>query len=441
MQTLLFNLIIKSSGCMIKKFFLRLKESVWVIPAIYCLIALILTIVIIWIDYGRLDVVAKLVPDILYTNAELGRDILGVIAGALLTMTTITFSTIMIVLTTYSSQFSPRTLQNFLTDKRTLTVLGVFMGGFLYSIISLLFIHVEHPTDEILSATFSVALSLICLGFFAFFIQHVATFIQVSNLIISITEEAKENLEKFHEKVEKTSYIKDHKDVDIPSEYQHVTDLKSPGYGYLQIIDYQNLYELSTKHDLVVLITEEIGTFVVETTVIASVYQKADKTLPNDILDAFTIGSERNISEDVQYTIQKLEEIALRAMSSGINDPHTAVDCIQHLGKVLMLITKYHKEDLVYQEENLPRVITKQRQLKDIFYQSFYQVIHCMDDDVSVLFVIMDTLYLIGKEGDERIKILIKELYDYLKANFAFSQLKPLDRYYFEEKEKKLLQL
>ncbi|WP_194840938.1 DUF2254 domain-containing protein [Filobacillus milosensis] len=426
---------------MIKKFILKFKESVWVIPVAICLFATLLTILVILIDYGYLEEIHDWIPEVLFTNAELGKDILGVIAGALLTMTTITFSTIMIVLTTYSSQFSPRTLQNFITDKRTLTVLGVFMGGFLYSIISLLFLHIEHPSEDILSAAFSVALSLICLGFFAFFIQHVATFIQVSNLITSITEEANRNLYKFHKKVEESDYIVEDEEVQIPSDYEYVSKLVSPSYGYLQIIDYEILLDLAREHDFIVGVTNEIGAFVVETSVIAKVYKKEEKELPKDIQEAFTIGNERNASEDVQYTIQKLEEIALRAISSGINDPHTAIDCIQHLGKILLLISKYHKEHLVYKDINLPRVITKQRQLRDIFYQSFYQVIDCMDEDVSILFVTMDTLILIGEESDEIVRSIIRELYLYLKANFDISQLKPLDCRYFDEKEQRLMQI
>lgn len=426
---------------LIKKLYLKFKESVWVIPVMCCLLALLLTVGIIYIDYGYYDRLGRYIPEFFYTNADLGKDILGVIAGALLTMTTITFSTIMIVLTTYSSQFSPRTLQNFLTDKRTLTVLGVFMGGFMYSIISLLFLHVEHPEEQILAATFSVVLSIVCLGFFAFFIQHVATFIQVSNLITSLTEEAKHNLEEFHKKVETSDYIKETSQPQIPNLYQYTSTMYSPSYGYLQIIDYENLFELAQKHDLVVQIKKEIGSFVVERNILAVVYQKEDKELPKDLLEVFTIGSERNSSEDVQFTIQKLEEIALRAMSSGINDPHTAIDCIQHLGKILLLISDYHKEYLVYEDTDVVRVITRQRQLRDLLYQSFYQVIDCMDEDVSILFVMMDALILLGENSDTKVKPIVRDLYSYLKANFSLSQLKPFDREYFEEKERRLLQL
>ncbi|MFD2639603.1 DUF2254 domain-containing protein [Piscibacillus salipiscarius] len=420
---------------------MKLKNSVWVIPVVYCLVALLLTLLIMFIDYDRINYLDEYIPEILYTDAELGKDILGVIAGALLTMTTITFSTIMIVLTTYSSQFSPRTLQNFLTDQRTLTVLGVFMGGFLYSIISLLFLHVEQPDKQILAAAFSVALSIICLGFFAFFIQHVATFIQVSNLITSITEEAKNNLEEFHKKVDQTDYIKELDEPIIPQSYSYKTELRSPRYGYLQIIDYESLYEVAQEHDLIVVMTKEIGRFVIDDTPLAVVYHREEKKSPHDLIDAFTIGSERNASEDVQYTIQKLEEIALRAISSGINDPHTAIDCIQHLGKILLMITRYHKEHLVYTEAGKIRVVSKQRQLKDILYQSFYQIIICMDEDVSILFVLMDTLILIGENSRPSVQVMIRELYQYLRANFNISSLKPLDLHYFEQKEKRILEL
>ena len=109
------------------------NKRMWIILGAYFLVALFLSIIVILIDNRTLPV-QQYIPDVFFTSVALARQILGMLAGVLLTITTFTFSTILIVLTMYSSQFSPRVIENFLTNKITLTVLGIYVGGFFYCI-------------------------------------------------------------------------------------------------------------------------------------------------------------------------------------------------------------------------------------------------------------------------------------------------------------------
>ncbi|MGA9227664.1 MAG: DUF2254 family protein, partial [Mesobacillus sp.] len=170
---------------MVRKIVLRIRESIWLLPGIYSIFAFLLALLVIYIDHNELA--EGIVPSFLMTSIDLAQTILGSISAALLTMTTITFSTIMVVLTTYSSQFSPRTLNNFVEDPVTMRVLGIFMGGFVYSTLSLLFMSESWYKNDVISATVGVFLAFICLAFFAYFIHNVATSIQVSKLIREIT--------------------------------------------------------------------------------------------------------------------------------------------------------------------------------------------------------------------------------------------------------------
>ncbi|OHX51521.1 hypothetical protein BB776_03050 [Planococcus salinarum] len=122
-----------------KKFTLWIKEKLWVTPAAYSILAVALSIIFFYIDLHWIDAMSEYIPSILLTNVDLAKTIMGSLSGALLTMTTFTFSTILVVLTMYSSQFSPRTLKNFVHDRLTWRVLGIFLGGFIYNTLSLLF--------------------------------------------------------------------------------------------------------------------------------------------------------------------------------------------------------------------------------------------------------------------------------------------------------------
>ena len=99
-----------------KKWIRKLKESLWLKPAIIGLFSLLLAVLVGLLDSGRYLLLENFLPPMLMTSVELSRTILGVIAGALITMTIFTFSTTMVVLTTYSSQFSPRVVKNFLME-------------------------------------------------------------------------------------------------------------------------------------------------------------------------------------------------------------------------------------------------------------------------------------------------------------------------------------
>lgn len=174
---------------MLKRLLLKMRESIWFVPSVYSVMASILALVTVLMDTRFNKQVIDYITPYMRTSVDLAQTILGTISGALLTMTTITFSTIMVVLTMYSSQFSPRSLQNFLNAPATQRVLGIFMGGFVYSILSLLFMRKNSVSHEVISASVSVILAVICLAFFAYFIHKVGRSVQVSRLIRDITEE------------------------------------------------------------------------------------------------------------------------------------------------------------------------------------------------------------------------------------------------------------
>jgi uncharacterized membrane protein len=143
---------------------LKVKKNIWLLPSAYCLVASLLAMIVIWLDTVHGQKIETMIPPTLLISVDLAQNILGILAAALLTMIAITFSTIMVVLTTYSSQFSPRTLSDFVTNQVTMRVLGVYMGGFMYSILALLFMR-ENLEHEVMAGTVGVLISIVCLAF------------------------------------------------------------------------------------------------------------------------------------------------------------------------------------------------------------------------------------------------------------------------------------
>ncbi|MGG1688058.1 DUF2254 family protein [Pseudalkalibacillus sp. NRS-1564] len=168
--------------------FKRIRSSFWFIPTFYGVGAFLAAIITLIIDRTIIQGSAMVLPYFFFASYETSVTILSTLVSSMLTMTTITFSTIMVVLTTYLSNFSPRTLQNFITDRITKRVLGIFVGGIIYFIILLLLIEQSSQEDVVyLAPVFAVIYAIVCVAYFVFFIHHVSNWILVGNLIQHIT--------------------------------------------------------------------------------------------------------------------------------------------------------------------------------------------------------------------------------------------------------------
>nr|WP_263323587.1 DUF2254 domain-containing protein [Neobacillus sp. Marseille-Q6967] len=426
---------------MIQRLILRVKNSIWLTPSFYSLFSIVLAIGVTTIDTLYYYEIEKIFPHFLLTSVELAQTILGAIAGSLLTMTTITFSTIMVVLTTYSSQFSPRTLGNFITNQVTMRVLGVFMGGFVYSIFSLLFMKstMDHP---VISSGIGVIFALICLGFFAYFIHHVATSIQVTNLIDHLTKDV---LMIVHSKL---NFIERHNHITIEKNMPQIrenllrkSDIHSKNYGYLQLLDLNELLRIAVEHDQMIVVNQNIGQFITERQSILTIYgQNGDATF--DYQPFMTVGSDRTIMQDEDFALKKIVEITLRAISPAINDPNTAIDCIHHLGLALGEVSKLDGNYLIYKDEqNIVRVIVPQKPFEEILYSTFYQISHYSSEDISVILAILESLIMIAENSKNGIRKTVIEFSQYILEGVNEHQLKQLDQKKLQQNISKLKSL
>ncbi len=349
--------------------------------------------------------IANFVPNALMTDVKIGQTILNAIAVSILTMTTITFSSIMVVLTTYSSQFSPRTLQDFISDVVTQRVLGVFTGGFVYSLLLLLFLKDLSDKKLFLGPGIAVIWAIVCLGFFVFFIHHVATWTQVNSLIDKITTRTQETIRNsFHLGIDQTKSKQLSVKENINElEKKEKIKINAPTSGYLQMIKLGPILKKATDNDHVIKVERRIGDYVLKDTPLYSYLDtrsltKEDKNMYEE---CFAIGPERNTVQDVEFGIQKLVEIALRAISPGINDPHTAINCINRIGTILaelggiMFPRPYY-----YDEGNNLRIIVDIQSYRELLYKAFYQLRHYAKEDVSVCAATISVLHGIVERND-----------------------------------------
>ncbi|MBE4907835.1 DUF2254 domain-containing protein [Bacillus luteolus] len=417
--------------------FIRIRQRFWYLPSLYGLIAAFLAVFSMEINtyIVNTEVLVTFLPAFLLTDINLAQTILSSISASLLTMTTITFSTILVVLTTYLSQFSPRTLQNFITDHSTQRVLGIFVGGFIYSILLLLLLRETDTTTTFIVPAIAIFISIVCLLVFVFFIHHVTGWIQVSNLIHTITLETIDKINKD---------LKDVKDVqeDPPWEDWESEEIKHippkhfslNGSGYIQYIDIEGLVKQATKEDCIIRIEKEVNDYVDEDTPLLSLWFLSTHQVRGNYDKYFIIGSEQAAVNDIEFGLTKIVEIGLRALSPGINDPNTAINCIDNLGKILTKLGSKHLPKSYHNDDNRNlRVIYKKPDFSDYLYKCFFQIRQYGFSDISVLTAGIKALTLIAESNSKPIKELVWEFSEYIIEGIDKNILLSLDRRYINE--------
>lgn len=411
-----------------KNFTFWIKEKLWVTPAIYSIFAVALSIIFFYVDLHLIDAFSEYIPSILLTNVDLAKTIMGSLSGALLTMTTFTFSTILVVLTMYSSQFSPRTLKNFVHDRLTWRVLGVFLGGFIYNTLSLLFMRAHLYSHDVISTFVGIMIAFFCLATFAYFIHHISTTVQVGKLVIELVEDTERVVRKFEDLEShavgpamgwKPDGIK-----------QTVMTGKA---GFIGYIYFEKMVEFAEEKNMEIELLTCIGEYVHENKPLVNVFGTDSEDFPID--EFFVIGEERTSDQDVEFAMQKLVEIALRAISPGINDPNTANDIIIRLGNLLGKIGNLQTGGMVFTNgHDNGRVLYPLPEFEEILYQVYYQLAYYGKDDISVLSAITDSLIVAAESTP---KIRHQDLWNmqlYVLEGIDSAELKSLDRKFLQGK-------
>lgn len=409
----------------------KARKSFWFVPFLFSLISLVLALITFYFDWWLSQHDYPLFPKVLFSNFDLSMTIIGTIASSIMTMTTITFSTIMVVLTTFLSQYSPRTLQNFINDRPTQRVLAIFVSGVVYCITLLVLLQDESGQKLYISSTFAGIVAIICLFVFVYFVHHVSNWVKVSNLIHNITI-------KTNQKIDNSYLYRKNAINEQPSTFNEAlfedTEpilVYSEQSGYLQQINIEGMLTKAASDEAVIRMVKTPGEYLLEGTPVMTAWTTNKNIDVEDYLEYLVLGPDKEPMEDIELGIRKLVEIALRAISPAINDPNTAKNCIEEIGIILSKLAK-HKLPSSYlsDEENNVRIILEQPTFGDYLYKSFYQLRHYGKQDISIIAEILRSLRMIGENNSEETKRMVWTFKDYILEGIDYGSLQNLDMQY-----------
>ena len=371
---------------LLRKLLERSKRSIWLYPVIYSLFAAILAAGVTLLDSNYFLDPDTIVPAVLLTSSKLARSLLSLIANAFITIMTFTFSTTMVVLTMYSSQFSPRVVENFLANKATMKSFGILISGFIYAILTLFFIRHSNPAEPVLAATIGVVYVIIGLVNFIVFIANVGTYIQAGNLIDRLFTKAQLDIAEYRNSIQEYRHVSE----DAVAQIQGKVELFSPSSGYIQEIDYRGIYQAALDSQSIIRLDKVPGQFLTERTPIAMIH--FDDDLPIDdhcvqqIVDSIMIGKSRTETQDFSFSIQKIAEVALKALSPGINDPNTAIHCIRQLGLLIRDLAQIEQGYIVMRNDEKKGALYREGfDLDLVLTDVFLPIIHYGQQDILVM--------------------------------------------------------
>lgn len=321
----------------------RVRSSFWFIPTVMAGGAMVLAFTTVALDTPVTDWLTLNWGWAFNGGAEGASSLLGAIAGSMITIAGVVFSMTLVALSLASSQLGPRMLRNFMRDTTTQTVLGTFIATFLYC---LLVLRTIRRADEIafvphLSVHIGVLLAVVSVGVLIYFIHHVSVSIQANEIVARVATELIEGIERlFPEDIGRGAPRIPTAPPDagfLDTFAREARPVGSAGDGYLQFVDGDALMALAMEEDVVIRLERHPGHYVVAARPLVLVWpgDRVTDKFVDRVNSAFALGNQRTPGQDIEFGVNQLVEIAIRALSPGVNDPFTAITCVDHLGSAL----------------------------------------------------------------------------------------------------------
>lgn len=369
-----------------------IRANFWFVPSMMIAFTMIMAVITIWVDISMLWDLKPYVPIIYSTDVGAIRSLLGTIAASMITVTSIAFSITIVALTLASSQFGPRLMRNFMKDRTTQMVLGVFISNFLYCIFIFCALSLVPPYNFTPGVTviWSILMTSVSIGFLIHFIHHVSVSIQADSVVEDVYCELKDSIARLFPKPSSHDVLTDESEIDNvgKDDYSVAIELRSEESGYVQLIDLPALIDELTVSDIQLTLNFTPGDYVVRGGVFGLLYAKHSvaESVLESIKKHFILGAVRTPVQDPVFAVGQLVEIALRALSPGINDPFTAITCIDKLSSTLCsLAAREFPKANFNDDSNTPRLHCKSLTFSDVANAAFNQIRRHAKNNTTVI--------------------------------------------------------
>ena len=314
----------------VRKFLNTLRERFWLLPGVLVAAGILLAMLAVSID--RRGLVPDWLADSgwLYGGGATGaRTLLGAVAASTIGVAGTVFSITIAALSLTAGQMGPRLLRNFTRDRGNQLTLGAFLGTFCYALTVLRSVRTPDEGDFVppLALGIGLLLAFLCVATLVYFVGHLAGRINVETVIELVSEDLRLSLQRLTGRV--PSGPRPAPPVDATPAL-----VRDDRRGYLQELDAEGLADWAARAGTTLRLLVRPGGYVFPGAPVAALSGAVPGAL-EAVRDATALGPQRGGSADVEFAVRQLVEVAVRALSPGINDPHTAIGALDRLGAAL----------------------------------------------------------------------------------------------------------
>jgi uncharacterized membrane protein len=391
----------------------RIRSSYWFVPAGMSLMAVALWTLMVYLDRRFAD---RIPSDAwwLYGGGDEGaRVVLSAIVTAMISVTSVVFSITIVALTLAAGQFGSRVLSNFMRDRGNQITLGTFIATFVYAMLVLRTVRGgEGEAEFVPPFTMSVGILLVFLsvGVLIYFIHHVASSIQADSVVRSIALETENAIDRlFPGEIGTEDPDEDGPEpgkgvrTSLPTRFDaDAQAVRAPRGDHLQVVDQEKLMHLAVENDLVVRLRARPGDFVVQGGTVAHVWKSGDlkPELLEEVRDVFVLGRSRSLQQDAEFGILQLVEVAVRALSTGINDPFTAMNCVDRISSLLCRLSRRAFPGAErFDDDGRLRVVADTSSFGGFVDSGFNQIRQNAGRSMGVLIRMLEALEAIGTQA------------------------------------------
>ena len=368
----------------------EIRSSFWFIPAMMVLDAVILATVLITLD-ATIDLhIVERWPLLFGAGAAGSRSLLTAVASSMITVAGVVFSITLVALSLTSSQYTSRVIRIFMRDRVNQVVLGVFVGIFAYCLVVLRTIRGgdEQTFVPSLAVLAGLILAFVGIGFLIYFIHHISTSIQASSIIAGAAQETIEAVEHLFPE-ELTAGEDENEDSDRWASLANQPWVAIPARkgGYLESFDADALLRVAKNYGTILRMEYSIGEFVVEGRPLVSVANPdiLDDAMTTKVNALYVISRQRTVEYDVAFGIRQIVDIAIKALSPGINDTTTAVMCVDYLTAILVRLANRRIVTTHRLDHGTLRLIAKGPSFESFFAEAFDQIRQNARGNVAIM--------------------------------------------------------
>lgn len=381
----------------------NLRASFWFLPTVMVFAAVGAAVLCVQLDRWMVEWLGESYSEYFGMTEQGGRDLLAAIASSMITVAGITFSITIVTLSLASSQYTSRVLRNFLRDRGNQMALGMFVAVFVYclTVLSIITSDSEEKLIPPLAVLGGVALAFCGIGFLIYFIHHVAYSIQASTIIQGIAEETLCVVDVLFPvpSDDQPSGVGEGTQCLVPDELRgprHWHAVYAHSSGFIQNSDLEHLIHIAETHSIVIRTHYSVGDFLIQDTPLVSIHRTDDgagdeaaarvmEALEIKIHRCFVIRAHRTIESDVGFGIRQLVDIAVKALSPGVNDTTTANISLNYLTVILARVIQGTPLSACRSTDRRLRVIIYGPTFPDLLGECYEQIRQNAGGNVRVL--------------------------------------------------------